>query len=310
MGMKTKPRKLAAIATDDFYEEPLDEPSSEDLPSKPTGTASDGHGTAPDADSGAVLIDGAPYWIVQGDLLVDRDEVELYRSQQRAQGALRAAARFVDRAGLREANLSAPGALIGMQQGGKILRWAPDAVLSYCVLHHTFPRQEWYDEVVDNMRAATAEWEQTCGVRFAYRSELDRSGVLRPSGVLFPVRHISANGAFIAAAFFPNDPLERRRLLIDPSYFTARFDRVGVLRHELGHVLGFRHEHIRSGAPAVCPRESIDGTIDLSAYDPKSVMHYFCGDVGSRELRITDVDRTGSRELYGPPLGNFEFLSP
>ena len=64
--------------------------------------------------------------------------------------------------------------------------------------------------------------------------------------LVFTVRHVDAGGQFIAAAFFPTYPPLRRRVLIDPSYFAddLSFDRVGVLRHELGHVLGFRHEHI------------------------------------------------------------------
>jgi hypothetical protein len=90
---------------------------------------------------------------------------------------------------------------------------------------------------------------------------------------------------------------------IDPSFFvpTLPFDRVGVLRHELGHVLGFRHEHIRSGAPPICPDEATHHTIDLTQYDPQSVMHYFCGNVGSKQLAITAVDRAGARLVYGPP---------
>ena len=128
---------------------------------------------------------------------------------------------------------------------------------------------------------------------------LGRGGAPAP---LFTVRRLDSQGRFIAAAFFPNDPVSRRLLVIDPSFFTTSFDKVGVLRHELGHVLGFRHEHIRSGAPAVCPGEDTTDTIDLSKYDPSSVMHYFCGSVGDQKLRISDLDREASQRLYGPPL--------
>ncbi len=186
------------------------------------------------------------------------------------------------------------------------MRWSPGTVLTYCVLRNTFPREEWYEEVVANMQLATEAWEATCGVRFEYVARLDSSASVRPSGVVFPVRYIGAGGAFIAAAFFPNDLPARRRMLIDPSYFTTTFDHVGVLRHELGHVIGCRHEHIRSGAPPLCPDEDTTGTINLTAYDPQSVMHYFCGGVGSRKLEITQLDRIGAQQLYGPPLRAFE----
>jgi hypothetical protein len=195
-------------------------------------------------------------------------------------------------------------------QDGKLVRWHPGTVLSYCVLANTFPRQEWYEEVVTNMPLATEAWENMCGVQFEYVADLDSSTSMRPSGVLFPVRYISAGGAFIAASFFPNDPPSRRRLLIDPSYFSTSFDHVGVLQHELGHVIGFRHEHIRSGAPPICPDEDTTGTFNLTDYDPQSVMHYFCGGLGSKRLEITELDRIGAQRLYGLPLNAFESQEP
>jgi hypothetical protein len=97
----------------------------------------------------------------------------------------------------------------------------------------------------------------------------------------------------------------RRKVVFDSSYFRPglRFNRVGVLRHELGHVLGFRHEHIRSGAPAECPGD--DEAVKLfpfGEYDPRSVMHYFCGPVGNPDLRFSAGDRKGAQQLYGAPL--------
>ena len=102
--------------------------------------------------------------------------------------------------------------------------------------------------------------------------------------------------------------LAPRRVLVDPTFFTTSFDQVGVLRHELGHVLGFRHEHIRGEAPDVCPDESQTGTVDLTEYDPQSVMHYLCGSMGNKELRITALDKVGSRKVYGPPLAEFRLV--
>jgi hypothetical protein len=154
----------------------------------------------------------------------------------------------------------------------------------------------------------------TCGVIFQHLPGLDDNVALRTSqATVFHVRSFDARGRFIAAAFFPNDPQERRRVLVDPSYFHTDllFDQIGVLRHEFGHVLGFRHEHIRSGAPPECPKETLVDTIDLTVrYDPQSVMHYFCGSVGSKALAITELDREGARKLYGPPLGDFHMVEP
>ncbi|TDQ53285.1 hypothetical protein [Actinorugispora endophytica] len=280
-----------------------------ETPVVPGARTADG-APSPELRRTGVSVDDEVLHPVEGDLLLDADEFDLY---QEAQRALRETARLVERARFAQTaiggSVGQPSALIGIVEGGKLVRWAPGTVLSYCVLRRTFPRSEWYEEVVENMLLATGDWSMTCGVEFRYVDSADGSESLRPPEVLFPVRHINANGAFIASAFFPNDPAHRRRVLIDPSYHDTDFDHVGVLRHELGHSLGFRHEHISSGAPAVCPDEDATGTLDLTAYDPKSVMHYFCGGVGARDLAITDVDRAGSQLVYGPPLASFQAVS-
>ncbi len=258
-----------------------------------------------------VVVDGEVYQIAEADMLLDPHQAEIYELDQLVRQAQRD---LMARTDLSDAPVAPGGgstsALVAVGQGGQIVRWAPGVVLSFCVLRETFPEPDQYDIVVQNMQLAAQEWMDTCGVEFRYLPEFDSSPSLRPERVVFPVRYINAHGAFIAAAFFPTDEKSRWRVLIDPSYFDTSFDKVGVLRHELGHTLGFRHEHIRSGAPAVCPDESATGTIDLTLYDPQSVMHYFCGGVGSRDLAITDVDRTGSQLVYGPSLGNFVLLEP
>ncbi len=169
---------------------------------------------------------------------------------------------------------------------GRMVRWKKGLVLTYNVLKRSFASDAQYQTVVQAMRVATADWEAACGVNFKHLSDLDGGVAPGSPASLFRVQAVDAGGRFIAMAFFPNEPLARRAVVIDPSFFspTLRFDRTGVLRHEFGHVLGFRHEHIRSEAPAICPDETTGNTINLSDYDPRSVMHYFCGgaDFGSR----------------------------
>lgn len=255
-------------------------------------------------------IDEVEYYVVEGDMLLDEDELFLYARHQKEVDKAREAEKNMQLAGFGIVGLTDLRGLVGIKQSGKLLRWRDGLTLTYCVLKQTFSELKHYEEVSANMKQATEDWEKTCGVKFEHKAELDESSTIAPNelGVLFTVREINASGSFIASAFFPSDPPSRRRVLIDPSYYEMRFDKVGVLRHELGHVLGFRHEHIRSGAPAVCPNEPDDDTIDLTQYDPQSVMHYFCGGVGTAELTISALDKIGSQQLYGQPFDVFQFV--
>lgn len=254
-----------------------------------------------------IVIDGETYWRLEGDMLVDEDQLRHYAQQREALATARSAAREAGVA------LVANAELVGITEGGKIVRWRPGTELSYCVLRQTFSvgSDPGYQLVVDSVKRATADWENTCGVKFTYKPELDGNDSLRPAGVQFVVREFQADGDFIASAFFPQDPVNRWRVLIDPSFYAPdlRFNKVGVLRHELGHVLGFRHEHIRSEAPPGCPDEDTYGTINLGDYDPESVMHYFCGKVGSDSLAITALDKRGAQRVYGPPFSDFTFVA-
>jgi hypothetical protein len=82
---------------------------------------------------------------------------------------------------------------------------------------------------------------------------------------------------------------------------------IGVLRHELGHILGLRHEHIRP-VPGVnedeqlCNGSACLGADYLTEYDADSVMHYpeFNGNPQSA-FDITPLDGVGMRKLYGMP---------
>ena len=84
---------------------------------------------------------------------------------------------------------------------------------------------------------------------------------------------------------------------------------VGVFRHELGHINGFRHEHIRAvepdcrEGPVVCTRDgaTCQGAEYLTEYDVESVMHIPCGGVSVTSWEISELDGVGARILYGMP---------
>ena len=258
-----------------------------------------------------IEVDGTTLYIAEGDTLLDQEQLKIYADVREQENKARAAAEAADKAGFGAAPVEQRRGLIAMTSGGKVVRWKPGAILTYRVARDSFGgNAAHYQLVVDSMAAATREWEQTCGVNFEHRASLDTKPGVGAEGLLFVVKQFDAQGKFIASAFFPSDPPERRAVLIDPSYYTTSFDKVGVLRHELGHTLGFRHEHIRNEAPPVCPNESLWDTKVLTAYDPTSVMHYFCGGVGTNALKISQTDRRGAQQVYGPPIASAAMVDP
>lgn len=202
--------------------------------------------------------------------------------------------------------------IVNTDESGDVKIWKPltgktGRKMKYAVIRSTFPTLAQYTQVVKDVADAAKEWLDKCPecqIELTHQSDLDGKNVTdfpalaNADTLRFIVMFQDVGGEFIAAAFFPNDAIQRRLVRIDPSYFAndLSFDRVGVLRHELGHVLGYRHEHIRSEAG--CWSED-NNWKPITRYDSKSVMHYLCGAGGSSKLRISDLDEAGHRQQYG-----------
>ncbi len=171
--------------------------------------------------------------------------------------------------------------------------------LSYCV-SNTFGTRKAL--VVQLMAAAAASWEAVADVKFVYVPAQDASCTASNQNVLFDVRP-STSGSYLARAFFPSTGRSGRNVIIDSSCFgDASVSAEGVIRHELGHVLGFRHEHTRPEA-GTCFEDN--GWRALTAYDAASVMHYpHCNGVGSWSTKpLSALDKQGVAALYGAPAG-------
>ncbi|WP_309888982.1 M57 family metalloprotease [Archangium sp.] len=192
---------------------------------------------------------------------------------------------------------SAEGGLAVYYIGGDIKYSSTQARnLTYCVSSSSFGTR--YSTVVSAMNSAAGAWEATANVNFIHSSSYDSACSASQTGVFFDVRMVSGAG-YVARAFFPNSSRSGRNVLVDSSAFssTGAWSLTGVLRHELGHVLGFRHEHTRSTASG-CYEDSNWRAL-TSTYDRYSVMHYpQCNGLQTGDLVLTSLDKTGARALY------------
>lgn len=234
-------------------------------------------------------INGQPAYVVESDILLSSEEqlLEFYRSL------------YVDR----------EKSIVNLVGGNRDLRAAPHAI-RYCFSDgwgmainctpagnpgcYTAPA---LNAVRTNIRAGMDEWEQVANVYFVYMNNLDGAGCntsgMNP-GVDFVITHY--NNASTAVGPFPSNGFANQQLLVPTSGITRL-----LAIHEVGHVLGLRHEHIHTGA---MPRCTETGTVEqLTAYDNLSCMRYANCTTGSviNGTEISVLDGFGSRILYGAP---------
>jgi serine protease len=199
------------------------------------------------------------------------------------------------------AMLHSEGALIVHRNGTADAKWSDQQKLNltYCVSDSFGTRKT---TVVNAMNQGTAAWEAVANVNFIHVTAQDASCTASNTNVVFDVRPVSGQ-PYVARAFFPGNPRSSRNILIDSQAFgnMGAWTLKGVLTHELGHTLGFRHEHTRPEAGR-CYEDSSWRV--LTAYDPYSVMHYpHCNGRQTGDLVITSLDAQGAAALYGAAGG-------
>ena len=175
-------------------------------------------------------------------------------------------------------------------------KWSTSQVgnLTYCVSTKFGSR---YTDVVNAMAAGAALWEGASSrIDYVHVPSQDASCTTRNKTVLFSVEPVQTS-QYIARAFFPSTPKRSRNVLVDDSIWTSgSWTPANIMGHELGHTLGFRHEHTRPEA-GTCFEDN--NWRPLTPYDSSSIMHYPQCNGTSSNLSMTAADRQGAAALYG-----------
>ncbi|TLD71708.1 hypothetical protein FEM03_06100 [Phragmitibacter flavus] len=194
----------------------------------------------------------------------------------------------------------------------KKLRWAPGTVLSWTIDEVSFGEHKaWFQTAKTICAQAADDWNRAAkdeGVLDMIRFAPAEPG--KKAAFTFAYHPFPSDPNLLALAFFPNAAKKDRIVFIGPGTFALDllYDRVGIIRHELGHVLGFRHEQIHPKAQegmTAAEKKRMEkwvsgglGAEELTEWDSQSVMHYPLNGHGTLQFALSDDDKTGFGKLY------------
>ncbi|KAL2843615.1 hypothetical protein BJX68DRAFT_243903 [Aspergillus pseudodeflectus] len=171
-------------------------------------------------------------------------------------------------------NISTASLQVG--HGDKIPRWKANTTVNFAALEQGYPKPEMALLAANKLNEAAEEWNAlNLGVRFAWVEKMEDAAFLLSFA---PQR----SPGTLAEAFFP-DEVDLNDLIVYPDAFqpgTVQYLK-NIFLHELGHVLGLRHEF----APE---REKRLDSVQIGPRNPNSVMGYKF----PPKIQASDIDST------------------
>ncbi|KAI2604897.1 uncharacterized protein GGS25DRAFT_402820 [Hypoxylon fragiforme] len=169
-----------------------------------------------------------------------------------------------------------------------IYRWRPGTRLTWSVDWTSFPGRSWAVHAVDSLRASAHGWNR--GLSNVWFEEVGSNEI-----PLFLLTYGGVDDEWsYACAFFPSDPPKQRKLRVFDLCFEEpqRAYMSNIFYHELGHILGLRHEFAQSPDE---PDELARPSMFVGQQNPSSVMNYH---PHPSQLVIQPSDYDGVQRLY------------
>ncbi|KAI2465428.1 hypothetical protein F4781DRAFT_409277 [Annulohypoxylon bovei var. microspora] len=176
-----------------------------------------------------------------------------------------------------------------------IYRWTPGSTIKYNVNGGSFPTHELATHASKCLEKATSKWNDgKIGVQFERVAD-DEKAVFR-----LEYEDIAQDDpGRLAHAFLPEPQWTLQRLWVYKQAFTTKSNSMtNIFCHELGHILGLRHEFSLEEEKGL-------SSVQWGPRNPLSIMSY------SKSFRIQETDTTELRRFYefrGKAYQDFEIV--